>query len=235
MMDTIFDKVGAYMTYETEDNKQNENLEALQEIGQTKVPIDNSSIHIITIIGQIEGHIVLPPQNKTTKYEHILPQLVSIEQNENINGVLILINTVGGDVEAGLAIAEVIASMSTPTVSIVLGGGHSIGIPIAVAADYSFIVETATMTIHPVRLSGLVISVPQTYDHLNKMQERIISFVVNNSSISNEEYRKLMLNTGELARDIGTVLIGKEAVNKGLIDQVGGISDAIQKLKQLKE
>ncbi len=215
------------------EKQENKNLEAINQLGQTKVVSDNSNIHIVTIIGQVEGHLVLPPQNKTTKYEHILPQLVAIEQNPDIHGILLLINTVGGDVEAGLAIAEVIASMSTATVSIVLGGGHSIGIPIAVSADYSFIVHTATMTVHPIRLTGLVISVPQTYDHLNKMQERIINFVVNNSRISDESFRQLMFNTGDLARDIGTVLVGNEAVNSGLIDAVGGVHHALSMLKRL--
>ena len=215
------------------NQNQNENLQTLNQMGQTKVVEDNSNIHIITIIGQVEGHVVLPPQNKTTKYEHILPQLVAIEQNPNIKGVLVLINTVGGDVEAGLAIAEVISSMATPTVTIVLGGGHSIGIPIAVAGDYSFIVTTATMTVHPVRLNGMVITVPQTYDHLNKMQERIVRFVVENSNISDENYRKLMFNTGELSTDIGTVLVGEEAVKDGLIDAIGGVSHAIKKLREI--
>ncbi|QOR35801.1 ATP-dependent Clp protease proteolytic subunit [Clostridium sp. 'deep sea'] len=216
-----------------QNQNQNENLQTLNQMGQTKVVEDNSNIHIITIIGQVEGHVVLPPQNKTTKYEHILPQLVAIEQNPNIKGILVLINTVGGDVEAGLAIAEVISSMSTPTVTIVLGGGHSIGIPIAVAGDYSFIVTTATMTVHPVRLNGMVITVPQTYDHLNKMQERIVRFVVENSNISDENYRKLMFNTGELSTDIGTVLVGEEAVKDGLIDAIGGVSHAITKLREI--
>lgn len=234
-INTILESAGVIMNNQNpnQNQNQNENLQTLNQMGQTKVVEDNSNIHIITIIGQVEGHVVLPPQNKTTKYEHILPQLVAIEQNPNIKGILVLINTVGGDVEAGLAIAEVISSMSTPTVTIVLGGGHSIGIPIAVAGDYSFIVTTATMTVHPVRLNGMVITVPQTYDHLNKMQERIVRFVVENSNISDENYRKLMFNTGELSTDIGTVLVGEEAVKDGLIDAIGGVSHAITKLREI--
>lgn len=208
-----------------------EGIQSIQELGQIRVPSSDSSIHAMTIVGQIEGHMVLPPQNKTTKYEHIIPQLVAIEQNPKIEGLLVILNTVGGDVEAGLAIAEMLASMTKPTVSLVLGGGHSIGVPIAVAAKYSFIAETATMTIHPIRLTGLVIGVPQTYEYLDKMQERVVRFVVNNSRISTERFRELMFRTGELARDIGTVVVGKEAVNSGLIDGVGGLGDALSKLK----
>jgi len=184
-------------------------------------------------VGQIEGHLVLPPQNKTTKYEHIIPQLVAIEQAPEIEGLLLILNTVGGDVEAGLAIAEMITSLSKPTVSIVLGGGHSIGVPIAVATSYSFIADTASMTIHPIRLNGLVIGVPQTYEYLDKMQDRVVNFVTSHSKINSAQFRELMFRTGELARDIGTVLIGKEAVEKGLIDEVGGVSRAVAKLKQL--
>ncbi|MBS3984490.1 MAG: ATP-dependent Clp protease proteolytic subunit [Selenomonadales bacterium] len=187
----------------------------------------------MTIVGQIEGHMILPPQNKTTKYEHIIPQLVAIEQDPKIQGLLLILNTVGGDVEAGLAIAEMVASMSKPAVSLVLGGGHSIGVPIAVAAKYSFIAETATMTIHPIRLTGLVIGVPQTFDYLDKMQERVVRFVVSNSRITTERFRELMFRTGELARDIGTVVVGKEAVNAGLIDSVGGLGEALAKLRSL--
>lgn len=214
----------------------NQQLQTLEEAGQLKLPpAPESNIHCMTIIGQIEGHMVLPPQNKTTKYEHILPQLVAIEQNTKIKGLLVILNTVGGDVEAGLAIAELIASMSKPTVSLVLGGGHSIGGPIAVATDYSFIAETATMTIHPVRLTGLVIGVPQTYDYLEKMQDRVVRFVVNHSNISAETFRELMFRTGELARDVGTILTGPEAVRVGLIDAVGGIGEALAKLHEMAE
>jgi len=209
--------------------------EAIKEYGQLEIPEVKSNIHCLTIIGQIEGHLVMPPQNKTTKYEHILPQLVALEQSNDVQGILIILNTVGGDVEAGLAIAEMIASMSKPTVTLVLGGGHSIGVPIAVSSDYSFIAETATMTIHPIRLSGLVIGVPQTYEYLDKMQDRVIRFVTKHSKIPEAKFRELMFRTGELARDIGTVLIGKEAIEVGLIDEVGGLGPAIQKLKELIE
>ncbi len=190
-------------------------------------------IHCLSIVGQIEGHILLPPKNKTTKYEHIMPQLVAVEQNPRIRGLLVLLNTVGGDIEAGLAIAEMLASMSKPTVSLVLGGGHSIGIPVAVAADYSFIAKTATMTIHPIRLTGLVIGVPQTYEYLDKMQDRVIRFIVEHSRMSEQKLRELMFRTGELMRDVGTVLVGNETVNVGLMDAVGGVEDAVAKLLEL--
>lgn len=192
-----------------------------------------SAFQALTVVGQIEGHVSLPSQNKTTKYEHVLPQLVAIEQDPAISGLLVLLNTVGGDVEAGLAIAELIASMSKPTVSIVLGGGHSIGVPIAVAADRSFIVSTATMTIHPIRLSGMVIGVPQTYEYLDKMQDRVVHFVVANSRISQERFREMMFRTGELARDVGTILVGKDAVREGLIHEVGGMARALAALKAM--
>lgn len=219
---------------EEQGQGQENSLDTLEEAGQLKLPATSESdLHCMTIIGQIEGHMVLPPQNKTTKYEHILPQLVAVEQNPKIQGLLLILNTVGGDVEAGLAIAEMIASMSKPTVSLVLGGGHSIGGPIAVATDYSFIAETATMTIHPIRLTGMVIGVPQTYEYLEKMQERVVRFVVNHSRISAERFRELMFRTGELARDIGTILSGPDAVNVGLIDEVGGIGVALSKLRAL--
>lgn len=209
--------------------------EALKELGAKPALPPPGNIHCLTIIGQVEGHMVLPPQNKTTKYEHILPQLVAVEQSPEIEGLLVLLNTVGGDVEAGLAIAEVIASLSKAVVSIVLGGGHSIGVPIAVAADHSFIVSTATMTIHPIRLSGVVIGVPQSCEYLAKMQDRIIRFVCEHSRVSEETYRALMFRTGELARDAGTILVGKDAVKEGIIDAVGGVDDALAKLKELVE
>ncbi|QNO16481.1 ATP-dependent Clp protease proteolytic subunit [Alkalicella caledoniensis] len=205
----------------------------IQQLGQVNVPTVDNSIHVMTIIGQVEGHTVLPPQNKTTKYEHIIPQLVAVEQNPNIKGLLVILNTVGGDVEAGLAIAEMIKTISKPTVSLVLGGGHSIGVPIAVSTDFSFIAETATMTIHPVRLTGLVVSVPQTYEYLDKMQERIVRFVADNSKMSVDDFKELMFRTGELARDIGTVLVGNDAVKHGLIDDVGGLGTSVQKLRDL--
>jgi ATP-dependent protease ClpP protease subunit len=210
-------------------------LEAIKELGASSLPEIKSNIHCLSIVGQIEGHLVLPPQNKTTKYEHVIPQLVALEQANEIEGVLIILNTVGGDVEAGLAIAEMIASMSKPTVSIVLGGGHSIGVPVACAAGFSFIAETASMTIHPIRLNGLVIGVPQTYEYLDKMQDRVVRFVTRHSKVTEETFRELMFRTGELARDIGTVLIGKEAVDKGLIDEVGALGQAVAKLKHMIE
>lgn len=184
-------------------------------------------LHCISIIGQIEGHQVLPSQNKTTKYEHILPQLVAIEEAEEIEGLIMLLNTVGGDVEAGLAIAELVAGMKKPTVSLVLGGGHSIGVPLAVSAKRSFIVPSATMTIHPVRMSGLVLGVPQTLSYFDKMQERITRFVSNNSNISPERFLELSRTVGEMVMDVGTVLDGEQAVEEGLIDELGTLSDAV--------
>ncbi len=210
-----------------------ENLKKIKELGTTSVSSKKGNIHCLTVIGQIEGHMVLPPQNKTTKYEHVIPQLVAIEESDEIDGLLLILNTVGGDVEAGLAIAEMIASMQKPSVSLVLGGGHSIGVPMAVSTDYSFIAPSATMTIHPIRLSGLVIGVPQTYEYFDKMQERVVQFVSKNSRISREKFRELMLKTGELANDVGTVLFGQEAVECGLIDEVGGLEDALKKLYEL--
>jgi ATP-dependent protease ClpP protease subunit len=208
-------------------------VEKIQQLGVTNVPSLESSIHCLTIIGQIEGHLQLPPQNKTTKYEHVIPQLVAAEQNPKIEGVLIILNTVGGDVEAGLAIAEMISSLSKPSVTIVLGGGHSIGAPIAVAADYTYIAESATMTIHPVRLTGLVIGVPQTFEYLDKMQDRVVSFITRHSTITEETFKDLMFKTGDLARDIGTNVVGADAVKYGLINEVGGLGQALKKLNEL--
>ncbi len=206
----------------------------IKELGGPVIPVSkNNSVHCLTIIGQIEGHIILPPQNKTTKYEHIIPQLIAIEESKEIEGFIIIMNTVGGDVEAGLAIAEMINSMSKPSVSLVLGGGHSIGVPLAVSSNYSFITSTATMTVHPIRMSGLIISVPQTYEYFNKMQDRVVNFVTEHSKITRERFNELMLRTGELANDVGTVLVGEEAVECGLIDKVGGLSDAMEKLYSL--
>lgn len=216
-----------------EKEKENPKLENLKELGTPNIPDYNSDIFTITIIGQIEGHTVLPPQTKTTRYEHLLPQLVSIEENPNIKGVLVILNTVGGDVEAGLAIAEMINSLSKPTVSLVIGGGHSIGVPLAVSTDYSFISPTATMTIHPIRMNGLIIGVPQTFEYFSKMQERILNFIERNSKIKKERLREMMLQTDELLNDMGTILIGKYAVEEGLIDEVGGLSQAINKLKEM--
>jgi len=207
--------------------------ETIKELGQTKVPEAKSNIYAMTIIGQIEGHIVLPPQNKATKYEHIIPQIVAVEESNEIEGLLLILNTVGGDVEAGLAIAELISTISKPTVSIVLGGGHSIGVPLAVSTDYSYIAPTATMTIHPIRMNGLIIGVPQTYDYFNKMQERIINFIVDHSNIKRPTLKKLMFTTSELANDVGTVLVGSEAVKHGLIHEIGGLKDALSKLRSL--
>lgn len=211
-------------------------VDNIEAIGTPTVPsTDAQNIYCISIIGQVEGHMVLPPQNKTTKYEHIIPQLVAAEQNRAIEGVLIILNTVGGDVEAGLAMAEMISSMSKPTVTLVLGGGHSIGVPIATSADYSFIAESATMTIHPIRLTGLVIGVPQSFEYMEKMQERVIRFVTAHSNVTEEKFRELMLTTGELARDIGTTVVGKDAVEYGLINEIGGIGTAVAKLNQMIE
>jgi ATP-dependent protease ClpP protease subunit len=210
-------------------------VQALERLGQTQVPELDTDLYCVTIIGQIEGHVVLPPQNKTTKYEHIIPQLVAAEQNEKIKGVLVVLNTVGGDVEAGLAIAEMIATMTKPTVSLVLGGGHSIGVPIAVASRYSFIAESATMTIHPIRLTGMVIGAPASWEYLERMQERVVRFVVDHSRISEAQFRELMMKTGELARDIGTTVMGKDAVRYGLIDEIGGIGKALAKLREMAD
>lgn len=184
-------------------------------------------IHCLTIVGQVEGHYILPPQNKTTKYEHVIPQLVAIQEDPEIKGLIVILNTVGGDVEAGLAIAELLSGLKKPTVSLVLGGGHSIGVPLAVSARVSFIVPSATMTIHPVRMNGLVLGIPQTLSYFDKMQERIVRFVEANSKIRAGKFRKLMMNTGELVMDVGTVLDGEQAVEVGLIDRLGGLSDAI--------
>ncbi len=228
---------GSEGTDQPKEDKPSPLMEKIQQLGQTSVPqlSQDSKIHCLTIVGQIEGHLQLPPQNKTTKYEHIIPQIVAIEQNPKIEGLLVILNTVGGDVEAGLAISEMLASLSKPTVSIVLGGGHSIGVPIAVSCDYSFIAETATMTIHPIRLTGLVIGVPQTFEYLDKMQERVVSFVTKHSNIAEEKFKHLMFEKGNLTRDIGTNVIGTDAVEYGLINEVGGIGQAMKKLNELIE
>lgn len=213
--------------------KKTATVENIQELGSTEVPTAKTNTHVMTIIGQIEGHMVLPPQNKTTKYEHVMPQLVAIEQNPEIEGLLVLLNTVGGDVEAGLAIAEMISGMSKPSVSIVLGGGHSIGVPIAVAATASFIAESASMTIHPIRLTGLVIGAQSSFDYLEKMQDRVNKFVVDHSNISEKKWKELLYKTGELSRDIGTSVVGKDAVRFGLINEVGGVATALTRLQDL--
>ena len=216
------------------DNEQDDQQKQIVDMGSVTAE-GKHLIHCLTIIGQIEGHYILPPQNKTTKYEHVLPQLVAIEESKDIKGLLILLNTVGGDVEAGLAIAELIAGMQTPTVSIVLGGGHSIGVPLAVSAKKSFIVPSATMTIHPVRMNGLVLGVPQSFSYFDKMQDRIVRIVTQNSDISEDRFRELMMKTGELAMDVGTSIDGETAVQEGLIDELGGLSDAIECLYRMIE
>ena len=191
------------------------------------------TIHCLTIIGQIEGHYILPSQNKTTKYEHVIPQIVAVEEDPQIDGLLMLLNTVGGDVEAGLALAELVAGMKKPTVSLVLGGGHSIGVPLAVAAKRSFIAESASMTIHPVRMNGLVLGIPQTLEYFQRMQDRITNFVTQNSNITKERFTSLSRNTQELVMDVGTVLDGPDAVEEGLIDSLGSLSDAIDCLEKM--
>jgi len=199
----------------------------IKDMGSATAESARGVIHCLTIIGQIEGHQILPQETKTTKYEHVMPQLAAVEESEEIEGLLILLNTVGGDIEAGLGIAELVASMKKPTASLVLGGGHSIGVPLAVAAKRSFIAPSAAMTIHPVRLTGVVIGAPQTFNYFGRIQERIVRFVVNNSRIKRELFIDMMLRTGELASDVGTVLYGEEAVSVGLVDQIGGLSDAL--------
>ncbi len=212
---------------EREEDAEEKSESSPFETGSITVMKDGHFIHCLTIIGQIEGHIILPSQNKTTKYEHVIPQLVAIEESREIEGLLIILNTVGGDVEAGLAIAELLSTMNTPTASLVLGGGHSIGVPLAVSCKRSFIARSATMTVHPVRMNGTVLGVPQTLSYFEKMQDRIVKFVESNSNISSEAFRGLMMKTGELIMDVGTVLDGEEAVNCGLIDCLGGLSDAL--------
>ncbi|MEE1198450.1 MAG: ATP-dependent Clp protease proteolytic subunit [Acutalibacteraceae bacterium] len=221
-----------------ENNKKNNNetdIDKIKEMGSLSIGNGKHNIFCLTIVGEIEGHTALPEQNKTTKYEHVIPQLVAIEQDKDIEGLLIILNTVGGDVEAGLAIAELIAGMRKPTVSLVLGGGHSIGVPLAVASKKSFIVPSATMTIHPVRMNGLVLGVPQMLNHFERMQERITDFVTSNSQITSERFTELMMNTGELVTDVGSVLNGEKAVKEGLIDELGNLSDVIECLNNMIE
>lgn len=218
-----------------ESEKLAEDIRQIKEMGSVTLPDAKHVIHCLNIIGQVEGHYILPAQNKTTKYEHIIPALVAIEQDRSIEGLVIILNTVGGDVEAGLAIAELIASMKSPTVSMVVGGGHSIGVPLAVCAKKSFIVPSATMTIHPVRMNGLVLGVPQTLSYFDKMQERIVRFVCDNSAIKPERFRELMMSTGELVMDVGSVIDGEQAVKEGLIDRLGGLSEAIDCLYDMIE
>ena len=217
---------------ETGSQAQTEQIERTGGITTGK---GKHTIHCLTIIGQIEGHYILPATNKTTKYEHVIPQLLAVEQDPDIEGLVIILNTVGGDVEAGLAIAELLSGMKKPTVSLVLGGGHSIGVPLAVSARKSFIVPSATMTVHPVRMNGLVLGVPQTLSYFDKMQERIVKFVTDNSNITPERFRQLMMNKDELVMDVGTVLDGQSAVDEGLIDALGGVSDVIESLYAMIE
>ncbi len=217
------------------DERENSCQSGIFGSGSITVQKGDKLIHCLTIIGQIEGHYILPAQNKTTKYEHVIPQLVAIEESEEIDGLILILNTVGGDIEAGLAIAELISGMKTPTVSLVLGGGHSIGVPLAVSADRSFITPSATMTIHPVRMNGLVLGVPQTLSYFEQTQERIVNFVTANSHISADRFREMMLATGELVMDVGTVLSGETAVKEGIIDSLGSLSDALNCLYEMTE
>lgn len=210
-----------------------EQFREIEDMGSVTTKTKKYAVHCLTIIGQVEGHMMLPPQNKTTKYEHVMPQLAAIEESDEIDGLLILLNTVGGDVEAGLAIAELIAGMSKPTVSLVLGGGHSIGVPLAVASRKSFIAPTATMIIHPVRLSGTVLGVPQTMTYFEKIQDRISDFVVANSNITHETFRDLMMQNGNLLNDVGSIVYGAEAVEIGLIGEVGSLHDALDCLHHM--
>ena len=196
---------------------------------------DNVKIHLLSIIGEVEGHDVLPSNSKTTKYEHVLPKLAQIEDDKEYKGVLLIINTVGGDVESGLAIAEMIASLSKPTVSLVLGGSHSIGIPLAVSADYSFIVPSGTMVIHPVRMNGQFIGAPQTYEYFKLIQDRIVGFVKSHCKVKEDDFERMMLNKGIMTKDLGTILVGEEAVKEGIIDEIGGIDKAMRKLHKLIE
>ena len=225
------------MCEKSEEKKENNNISAeelVKELGVLNMYSDfKTDIQYINIIGSIEGHTVLPPENNTTKYEHIIPQLIAVEENPEIKGLLLTLNTVGGDVEAGLAIAEMIASLSKPVVSIVLGGGHSIGIPLAVAADYSFITKTATMTLHPIRTNGMVITAQPTFEYMKKTQERVVSFIEEHSCAGREKILSLINCTDNMANDVGTILFGKEAADAGLIDETGGISSAIKKLRSI--
>ncbi|MDP4087686.1 MAG: ATP-dependent Clp protease proteolytic subunit [Bacillota bacterium] len=221
------------MADEEKVEQKEEKLENIKELGNVEIPRPDERIQVIPIIGQIEGHNLLSPQTKATKYEHVIPQLIGMERDDRVEGLLIILNTVGGDVEAGLAIAEMINSLSKPTVSLVIGGGHSIGVPLATSARYSFISPTATMIVHPIRMTGMVIGVPQTFEYFNKMQKRIIDFVVRTSRVDKESLQNMMLQTDELLNDMGTILIGQQAVESGIINEVGGIKDALSKLYSL--
>ena len=217
------------------NNTESQKIENIKELGTIETIEGKHNIFCLNIIGEIEGHTCLPENSKTTKYEHVIPQLIAVEQDQNVKGMLIILNTVGGDVEAGLALAELISGMKKPTVSFVLGGGHSIGVPLAVSAKRSYIAPSATMTIHPVRMSGLVIGVPQTMNHFAKMQDRITDFVVKNSGISSQKFTELMMNTGELVTDVGTTLTGEQAVKEKLIDSIGSLSEVLEHLYQMIE
>jgi ATP-dependent protease ClpP protease subunit len=216
------------------DDAKTEN-DIIEKTGQLELDNNrnNVKIHLLSIIGEVEGHDVLPSTSKTTKYEHILPKLAEIEDNDEYKGVLIILNTVGGDVESGLAIAEMIASLSKPTVSLVLGGSHSIGVPLAVSADYSYIVPSGTMVVHPVRMNGQFIGAPQTYEYFKRIQDRIVEFVISHCDVEKERFEKMMLNKGIMTKDLGTILVGKEAVKEGIINDIGGINKAVEKLHEL--
>lgn len=218
---------------ENREDEENKDTDDIKEYGHSIIKDDDATIYLISIIGEIEGHECLPSTSKTTKYEHVLPKLAEIEDDPKIDGVLLLLNTVGGDVESGLAIAEMVSSLSKPTLSLVLGGSHSIGVPLAVSTDYSMIVPSGTMVIHPVRMSGTVIGAPATYDYFKRMQDRIINFITDHCDATYEKIEELMMNTQMLTKDVGTILVGKEAVEVGLINEIGGISDAFRKLKEL--
>ena len=217
----------------TEQRPEDPGTQQILEFGSSLIHSKRGAVHVLTIVGQIEGHQVLPPSSKSTKYEHVMPLLALVEESDEVDGLLVLLNTVGGDIEAGLGSAELIASMSKPTVSLVLGGGHSIGVPLAVSAKRSFIAPSAAMTIHPVRLNGLVIGVPQTFYYFERIQERITQFVTANSRMKREDFTRLMLQTGELAADVGSVIYGEEAVQLGLIDEIGGLSAALDCLHRM--
>ena len=218
-----------------ENDSKDSPQQQIIEMGSTVVKNKRATIHCLTIIGQVEGHTTLPPNVKTTKYEHVLPLLTSVEEKDDIDGLLLLLNTVGGDIEAGLGIAELVAGMTKPTATLVLGGGHSIGVPLAVCGKATFIVPSASMTIHPVRMSGQVIAAPATYRYFERIQERIIDFVARNSRISAEKFRELMLSVGDMANDVGSVIYGKEAVALGIIDRIGSLGDALDALYKMVE
>ena len=236
-MTTVLPTKGDFMdnieNTQAQSNSENGQLEDIIKSGSVVAKNSREAIHCLSIIGQIEGHYLLPETQKSTKYEHIIPLLVAIEESEEIDGLLIVLNTMGGDVEAGLAIAEMISSMTKPTVSLVLGGGHSIGVPLATSADKSFIVPSATMTVHPVRINGLVIGVPQTFRYFDEMQKRIVKFICDHSGASPEKINELMMRPDEMATDVGSIIDGDEAVKYGIIDAVGGLSDALSALRDM--